>query len=169
MNAKIALGVLLFLATGVRVYLGIDHFSDDLFGAILGVAVPIAVFRAFAPSEVYPIRYGKRGKAAHLDVGGRRGDAIRSAMNEQLGLTVLDMKPVGLEGSGGSTPLKMKVLDDDGVVQARPLDAVRPARGRDRLHDGPPVRGVRGLHAAAARRVRVLDTEGARHRRDHPR
>jgi tRNA A-37 threonylcarbamoyl transferase component Bud32 len=118
MNAKIALGVLLFLATGVRIYLGIDHFSDDLFGAILGVAVPIAVFRAFAPSEVYPIRYGKRGKAAHLDVGGRRGDAIRSAMNEQLGLTVLDMKPVGLEGSGGSTPLKMKVLDDDGVERS---------------------------------------------------
>ena len=28
------------------------------------------------------------------------------------------MKPVGLEGSGGSTPLKMRVIDDQGVEQS---------------------------------------------------
>src|SRR6185503_2913391 len=84
----------------------------------VAIAVPIALFRAFAPQEIYPIHYGKRGKSAHLDVTGRRGDAIRSAMSEQLGLTVLDMKPVGLEGSGGSTPLKMRVVDDSGVERS---------------------------------------------------
>jgi tRNA A-37 threonylcarbamoyl transferase component Bud32 len=118
MQMKVALGVLLFLATFVRVYLGIDHFTDDVFGAILGVAIPIALFRAFAPNETYPIHYGKRGKSAHLDVGGARGEAIEAAMSEQLGFTILEMKPVGLEGSGGSTPLKMKVLDEDGNERA---------------------------------------------------
>ena len=115
MIAKVALGVTLGLATFIRIYLGVDHFTDALFAAILGVAVPVALFRAFAPNATYPIRYGKRGKSAHLDVSGRRGDAIRSAMSEQLGFTVLDMKPVGLEGSGGSTPLKMHVVDEAGA------------------------------------------------------
>jgi tRNA A-37 threonylcarbamoyl transferase component Bud32 len=57
----------------------------------------------------------QRGKAAHLDVGGRRGEAIVAAIRDQLGLAVLDVKPVGLEGSGGSTPLriKMEATDDE--------------------------------------------------------
>jgi tRNA A-37 threonylcarbamoyl transferase component Bud32 len=112
MLAKIAVGIALSVAAFITVYLGIDHLTDVLFASIVGVAVPVALFRAFAPNAAYPIHYGKRGKSAHLDVSGRRGDAIRSAMSEQLGLTVLDMKPVGLEGSGGSTPLKMHVVDE---------------------------------------------------------
>ena len=57
----------------------------------------------------------QRGKAAHLDVGGRRGEAIVAAIRDQLGLSVMDVKPVGLEGSGGSTPLRIKVgaTDDE--------------------------------------------------------
>jgi tRNA A-37 threonylcarbamoyl transferase component Bud32 len=115
MIAKVALAVVLALSAFTRIYLGVDHFTDALFAVILGVAVPVALFRAFAPNETYPIHYGTRGKAAHLDVSGRRGDAIRAAMGEQLGFSVLDMKPVGLEGSGGSTPLKMRVADEMGV------------------------------------------------------
>jgi tRNA A-37 threonylcarbamoyl transferase component Bud32 len=49
---------------------------------------------------------------AHLDVTGDRGDAIRRVVGEQLGLEVLEVKPFGLEGSGGSTPLRMKVAGD---------------------------------------------------------
>jgi tRNA A-37 threonylcarbamoyl transferase component Bud32 len=51
-------------------------------------------------------------------VTGRRGEAIKQAMREQLGYEVLSMKPVGLEGSGGSTPLKMRVVDDQGVERS---------------------------------------------------
>ena len=40
---------------------------------------------------------------------GRRGEAIRQAMRDQLGLTVLEIKPVGLESSAGSTPLRLRV------------------------------------------------------------
>jgi tRNA A-37 threonylcarbamoyl transferase component Bud32 len=118
MYAKGLWAVALILAGLLRIYLGIDHFSDALFGAILGISIPVAIFRAFAPNDVYPVRYGARGKAAHLDVTGRRGEAIKRAMKEQLGFEVLSMKPVGLEGSGGSTPLKMRVIDDQGVEQS---------------------------------------------------
>ena len=70
------------------------------------MALPLNAFRFFTPNEVFPVAYGQ-GKTAHLDVGGRRGVAIREAVEHQLGITVLDMKPVGLAGSGGSTPLRL--------------------------------------------------------------
>ena len=67
------------------------------------MAIGLTAFRWFTPNDVFPVTY-KRGKAAHLDVGGRRGEAIVRAVKDQLGLEVLAVKPVGLEASGGSTP-----------------------------------------------------------------
>jgi membrane-associated phospholipid phosphatase len=112
--AKLGVAAAIAIAGLLRIYLGVDHFTDVLFGAIVGVAIPLAAFRAFAPNDLFPITYGARGKAAHLDVTGRRGDAIRTALQEQLGFTVHSIKPVGLEGSGGSTPLKLAVTDEQG-------------------------------------------------------
>ena len=97
-----------------RVYLGVDHASDDLFAAMISVSILVAGFRMFAPNEVFPIQYGKRGKSAHLDVTGSRGEAIKAAMKEQLGLTITNIKPVGLEASGGSTPLRITATDESG-------------------------------------------------------
>jgi len=45
-------------------------------------------------------------------VTGRRGAAIRQAVHHQLGLTVLDIAPVGLASSAGSTPLRLTVEGD---------------------------------------------------------
>jgi membrane-associated phospholipid phosphatase len=103
-GAVVALGV-------ARVYLAVDHPSDAVCGAILGVVVPLVAFRMLTPYAVFPVTY-RRGRAAHLDVGGRRGAAIERALQEQLGLTVLEVKPFGLAGSGGSTPLRIKVAAD---------------------------------------------------------
>ncbi|HET6812742.1 MAG TPA: RIO1 family regulatory kinase/ATPase, partial [Actinomycetota bacterium] len=50
--------------------------------------------------------------SAHLDVGGARGEAIKRALTEQLGLVVQAVKPFGLAGSAGSTPLRIKVKGD---------------------------------------------------------
>ena len=58
-------------------------------------------FRLFAPSQVFPITYRRR--TAHLDVGGARGQAIRQALQDQLGLVVEEVEPFGLAGSAGST------------------------------------------------------------------
>ena len=99
--AKLAAGAVLAGVAMNRIYLGIDHPTDLVFAIILGVAIPVALFRAFTPSDVFPVRYGRRGKSAHLDVSGRRGEAIRRAMQEQLGFTILEMKLVGLEAQEG--------------------------------------------------------------------
>jgi tRNA A-37 threonylcarbamoyl transferase component Bud32 len=96
-----------------RVGLGVDAPTDVLAGAVIGVAVSVAAYRLFVPSEVFPVVY-RRGRSAHLDVGGRRGEAIRDALADQLGLTVVEVKPFGLSGSAGSTPLRIQVQDGAG-------------------------------------------------------
>jgi membrane-associated phospholipid phosphatase/tRNA A-37 threonylcarbamoyl transferase component Bud32 len=94
-----------------RLYQGVDHPSDALIGAIFALAVAVAFFRWFAPESTFPVTW-KRGVTAHLDVTGSRGETIRSAVRAQLGMEVLDIEPFGLEGSGGSTPLRMRVAGD---------------------------------------------------------
>jgi tRNA A-37 threonylcarbamoyl transferase component Bud32 len=109
-QAKIAVGFILGALALSRLYLGVDHPTDVLVGLVFGVTIPLIAFRTFCPNDVFPVRY-KRGRAAHLDIGGIRGEAIRTALEEQLGLTVVEMKPFGLGGSGGSTPLRLKVAE----------------------------------------------------------
>jgi tRNA A-37 threonylcarbamoyl transferase component Bud32 len=92
----------------VRLYLGIDHPGDVLLGVAFSVAIAVTAFRYFTPNEVFPVAY-RRGRTAHVDVTGRRGEAIRQAVRDRLGLTVTEIKPVGLESSAGSTPLRLRV------------------------------------------------------------
>jgi len=110
-SAKLAIGVLLAVVAFARLYLAVDHPSDIVWAVVLGVAIPLAAFRWFTPNEAFPVTY-RRGKTAHLDVTGARGDAIRQAIADQLGLTVLEVKPIGLEASGGSTPLRLRIAGD---------------------------------------------------------
>jgi hypothetical protein len=91
-----------------RLYLGADHPGDVLLAVAFAVAIAVTAFRFFTPNEVFPVVY-RRGRTAHVDVTGRRGEAIRQAVRDQLGLTVLEIKPVGLESSAGSTPLRLRV------------------------------------------------------------
>jgi tRNA A-37 threonylcarbamoyl transferase component Bud32 len=106
--SKWIVGGLILVLVFARLYLAVDHPTDAGFGAIMGVAIPLVAFRWYTPNDVFPVTY-RRGKAAHLDVGGKRGEAIRRAVQDQLGYEVLGIKPVGLEGSGGSTPLRLRV------------------------------------------------------------
>jgi tRNA A-37 threonylcarbamoyl transferase component Bud32 len=108
---KLAALILVGALGAAEVYLGLNHPADVVFGVILGVGITLVAFRWFVPSSVFPVHYG-RGRAAHLDVGGARGTAIRQAIQDQLGLSVSDVKPVGLAGSGGSTPLRITVAGD---------------------------------------------------------
>jgi tRNA A-37 threonylcarbamoyl transferase component Bud32/membrane-associated phospholipid phosphatase len=105
---KWALAVLVTLVALARLHLGVDPPSAIVVGVVVGVGFGVAAFRFFAPSEVYPVTY-RRGRSAHLDVGGSRGEAIRRALSDQLGLTVTEIRPVGLSGSAGSTPLRLAV------------------------------------------------------------
>ena len=109
--AKLAIAFVVAVFCLARLYLGIDHPGDVLFGVALGVAIPVTAFRFFTPNEVFPVAY-RRGRTAHVDVTGRRGEAIRQAVHDQLGLTVMEITPVGLESSAGSTPLRLRVEGD---------------------------------------------------------
>jgi len=109
--AKWAASAVVALLCLSRLYLAVDHPDDVLFGVALGVAIPLTAFRFFTPNEVFPVAY-RRGRTAHVDVTGRRGEAIRQAVNDQLGQTVLDIRPVGLASSAGSTPLRLTVQGD---------------------------------------------------------
>jgi membrane-associated phospholipid phosphatase len=94
-----------------RMALGADGPTDVLVGVALGVTIPLLAYRWFTPNEIFPITY-KRGSGAHLDVGGARGAAIRRGLEDQLGLVATEVKPFGLSGSAGSTPLRITVAGD---------------------------------------------------------
>ena len=111
---KLIVPFLLGGLAAAELYLGLNHPADIVFGLLFGIGIPLLAYRTFAPNAVFPVSY-RRGRAAHLDVGGARGAAIRQAVQDQLGMTVLDAKPVGLAGSGGSTPLRLTVAGDPDV------------------------------------------------------
>jgi tRNA A-37 threonylcarbamoyl transferase component Bud32 len=103
-------GLLALTALG-RMALGADAVTDVLVAVALGVTVPLVAFRLFTPSEAFPVNY-RRGRSAHLDVSGARGVAIRRALEDQLDLNIEALKPFGLAGSAGSTPLRITVKGD---------------------------------------------------------
>jgi tRNA A-37 threonylcarbamoyl transferase component Bud32 len=108
---KAVIAALVFLLSLSLVYLGVNSPSDVVIGAIIGVTLPLVAFRLLVPNEVFPVAY-RRGRSAHLDVGGRRGEAIHHALEDQLGVQVAEIKPFGLAGSAGSTPLRVRVKGD---------------------------------------------------------
>jgi tRNA A-37 threonylcarbamoyl transferase component Bud32 len=113
LRTGIAVG--LVLVGLAELYLAADYLSGMLYAAILAPCVADVIFRWLVPEEGFPITYRRRGNAAHLDLGGERGKAIVRAMADQLGLTVTEVKEFGLEGSGGSSPLRMTVQDGSRV------------------------------------------------------
>jgi membrane-associated phospholipid phosphatase len=110
-RAKWVAAGLVALVGVARVALGTEAPTDVVLAAAIGVAIPLLLFRRFTSSEVFPVAY-RRGRSAHLDIGGERGVAIRQSLKEQLGLVVEEVKPFGLSGSAGSTPLRIKVEGD---------------------------------------------------------
>lgn len=55
-----------------RVALGADGPLDVLVAAAMGVTLPLVAFRVFTPRQAFPVNY-RRGRSAHLDIGGARG------------------------------------------------------------------------------------------------
>jgi hypothetical protein len=158
-------------------YLAADHLSGMVYALILAPCVADVTFRWLVPEEGFPVSYRKRGSAAHLDLGGERGAAIVHAMADQLGLTVTEVKEFGLEGSGGSSPLRMTHQDGSRVFgKIYSTSHERADRwyrfGRTilygQLEDETPIGSVRrlatyedyALRLLADHRVRVAHTYG---------
>jgi tRNA A-37 threonylcarbamoyl transferase component Bud32 len=107
-QGKALVAGIIALVALARLYLFVDTPTTVLVGIVSGVMIPLVAFRWLCPDEVFPVTY-RRGRTAHLDVGGRRGEAIRRALHDQLGVIAEDVEPFALEGSAGSTPLRIKV------------------------------------------------------------
>ncbi len=113
----------------------------------------------------FPVTW-RRGRRAHLDVGGERGVAIRQALSDQLGLVVEEVTPFGLAGSAGSTPLRITVTGDPPAQLFGKLYAQSHLRadrwyklGREllygRLEDEKPFNTVRRLVQSVPSAARV--------------
>ena len=166
----IAAGLVALTALG-RIALGADAPTDVLVAAAIGVTIPLLAFRRFAPNEFFPVSY-RRGRAAHLDVGGARGAAIRRAVEDQLGVVVLDVAPFGQQFSASSTPLRLKVQGDpDATYLFAKLYAIGHLRadrwyklGKEllygRLEDEKPFNSVRRLVQHEDYALRLLRDRG---------
>jgi tRNA A-37 threonylcarbamoyl transferase component Bud32/membrane-associated phospholipid phosphatase len=152
---KLVVACLVTALAIARIYLAVDWPTDVLIAVIIGVTVPLVAFHLLAPNEVFPVTY-RRGRTAHLDVSGRRGDAIHHALEDQLGVNVLAVEPFGLSGSAGSTPLRVCIKGDPNTYLFAKLYAKSHLRadrwyklGRTllygRLEDEKPFNTVRRL------------------------
>jgi tRNA A-37 threonylcarbamoyl transferase component Bud32 len=96
-----------------RLYLGIDHPTDQLAALGLGWAAPMAYLQLALPVEAFPVTY-RGGRRAHVQVAGAREAAIVLALQQQLGLHATAVEPFGLAGSAGSMPLRIRLGTTDG-------------------------------------------------------
>jgi len=112
-RGKRAAGIILAAVCTARLYLAVEHPTDQLTALIIGWPLAVVAFWLAVPNDVFPISY-RGGRKAHLDIGGRRGAAIVTALDHQLGLTVTGVEPFGLEASAGSTPLRIQVRGSGG-------------------------------------------------------
>jgi tRNA A-37 threonylcarbamoyl transferase component Bud32/membrane-associated phospholipid phosphatase len=167
---KILAAVILTLAAITRMALGLDAMTDVLIAVAVGVAMPLGAFRLFTPSDVFPVAY-RQGQRAHLDVTGERGHAIRRALEEQLGVRVLSITPVGLAGSAASTPLRVRVEGEPHIELLAKLMAQSHLRsdrwyklGREllygKLEDEAPFNSVRRLVEQEDYNLSVLHRAG---------
>jgi hypothetical protein len=167
--ARVACGVVLGVVWLAGVYLATGYPFSMAYSIVLAFAASAVAFRWLVPDEGFPVRYGKTGPSAHLDLSGERGSAVVRAMADQLGLTVTKVEPFGLEGSGGSSPLRM-TLDDGSRVFGKIYSTghVRADRwyriGRTLLYghleDETPIGSVRRLATSEDYALRFLRDQG---------
>ena len=150
---------------------------------------PLAAFRLLTPNAVYPVRYS-RGRPAHLDVTGERGEAIIRALHDQLGVLATDVEAVRagrvgrVDAAADHRQGRRRQEADESCIFGKLYAAthVRSDRwyklGRTLLygrledekpfHTRAPAGAVRGLHPAAVLRRRAARAAPAGHRGDHP-
>jgi tRNA A-37 threonylcarbamoyl transferase component Bud32 len=112
-RGKWAAAAILAALCAARLYLAVDHPTDQVTALVIGWPLAVVVFWLAVPNDVFPVSY-RGGRKAHLDIGGRRGAAIVNALDHQLGLAVTGVEPFGLQASAGSTPLRIRVRGPGG-------------------------------------------------------
>ena len=168
---RAAVGAVVFalLVALARSVLGAAYPFAALYSVLLGFAVSGVAFGWLAPFDSFPISYKRGGNTAHLDLAGARGRAVTSAMRDQLGVDVVEIKSFGSEGSAGSTPLLMATAEGSHIFgKILSISHVRSDRwyriGRTimygRLEDETSFSSVRRLVLAEDHALRLLDDLG---------
>ncbi len=168
--AKVAATAVIVALSAARLYLAVDHPLDVVVTVALAVGVVVNMFRFCTPNEVFPVTY-RRARSAHLDLRGRRGDAIRQAVRDQFGFVVTEIEPIGWQWSSASTPLRLCVgIDPDRYVFGKlyAMSHVRADRwyklGKTlrygRLEDEAPFQSVRRLVQNEDHMLRLLHDVG---------
>lgn len=166
-RAVVGTAIVLAVLGLARLYTAVDHPSDVAVSVALGVAAPVLAVHLLTPEEAFPVTY-RRGVRAHLDVDGRRGEAIRRAFASQLDVDVVAVEPFGLRGSAGSTPLRITTAGD--VLFAKLYASVHLRSDRwyklgrtvryGRLEDERPFNSVRRLVQYEDHMLRLLRDAG---------
>jgi membrane-associated phospholipid phosphatase len=160
-----------------RLYLAADYPVNVVYAAVFSWVLTETLFRWFVPDESFPVSYRRGGNAAHLDLGGVRGEAVKRAMADQVGLEVTRVEPFrwllatpydpGRRVAGLRKDLRPEPRPGGSLVPLRPDDPIRQARGRGAVRLGAPARRVRGLRAALPRDERRDGRAHMGHRRAH--
>jgi tRNA A-37 threonylcarbamoyl transferase component Bud32 len=159
----------LLVVVMAELILATDYPIPMAYSWLFATVLAEAAFLTFVPEDVFPVTLRRGGNAAHLDLGGERGEAIVRAMRDQLGMTVTNVEPFGLEGSGGSSPLRM-TLDDGTRVFAKVYSTGHARADRwyrvtrevlyGQLEDETPMGSVRRLVTSEDYALRLLRDEG---------
>ena len=168
---RAAAGAVVFavLVALARCVLGAAYPASALYSVLLGFTVSGVAFGLLAPFDAFPVSYRRGGNTAHLDLEGPRRTAITSAMRDQLGLEIVEIKPFGSEGSAGSTPLLMTTADGSRIFgKVLATSHVRSDRWYriirtimyGRLEDETSFSSVRRLILAEDHALRLLDDLG---------
>ena len=117
------------------------------------------------PTRSFPVTLPRRQDRPPRHRRTARRGAPRAPSRTSSASRVVDVQPVGLAGSGGSTPLRLRLAGDpdtyvfgklyamnhvraDRWYKTGPHDPLRAARGRGAVPVRAPARPVRGLRAA---------------------
>jgi hypothetical protein len=93
------------LAIGLATVLSLAYLATVYpiagpYSLLLAFCVAATLLGWLAPDEAFPVSYRRGGNAAHLDLSGRRSEAVAQAMHNQLGIDLVALEPFGNKGSG---------------------------------------------------------------------
>ena len=140
-HAKWVIGGILLVAAPRTHVPGGRPPAAAVFGAVLGVAIGLTAFRWFVPNDVFPVSY-RRGKTAHLDVTGLRAEAIGTAVRDQLGYQVLDIKPVAWRARAARRRLRVRSIRPGARRRRRARPRPRCSRSSTRRTTSAPTAGT---------------------------
>jgi tRNA A-37 threonylcarbamoyl transferase component Bud32 len=111
-RAKVIVGAVMAVMIGARLLLAVDTASGVAFGLLVGMAIPVVLFRWLTPNEIFPIVYGRDRRPGSLSAA--HDAAICAALRADHGWDVRDAHLLRPPGSKGSTPMVASVVTADG-------------------------------------------------------